>query len=115
MPIHHRPPIRPRVAFQGEVGAFSHEALVRRWRGRAEPVPMRDNRQVAQAVASGIVDRGLLPLENSIAGGVHDTFDALADVSRARVVGEMLLPVRLCLAAPPGATLGGLAMVESHP
>jgi prephenate dehydratase len=104
-----------RVAFQGEHGAFSEEAVVRLWGDAAEPVPMRGNRDVARAVVAGVVDRGVLPLENSVAGAVADSYDALADVEDVRVVGEIVIPIRLCVLGLPGATIAGLRRIESHP
>lgn len=70
---------------------------------------------MVRAVEEGAVEYGLLPIENSLAGIVVATYDALS-VSRATwVVGETILPVHHCLLALPGATLGGLERVASHP
>jgi prephenate dehydratase len=104
----------PRVAFQGELGAFSEEAIARYWRD-AEPVPLRHNRDVARAVASGSADRGMLPVENTLAGSVAPSYDALAETPHVFVTGELVLPIHHCLLAPRGATLDGLTTVESHP
>ena len=59
---------RLRVAFQGELGAFSEEAIQQLWGGDVDLVPCREFRDVADAIASGSVDRAVLPIENTIVG-----------------------------------------------
>jgi prephenate dehydratase len=103
-----------RVAFQGELGAFSEEAIGKLWPVGAEPVPHRQNRDVVRAVSTGIVDLGLLPVENTLAGSVAPSYDALAE-SDVHVVGETVLPIHHCLLALPGAALTELRSAESHP
>ena len=104
-----------RVAFQGELGAFSEEAIGCYWPGSVEAVPMRHNRDVVRAVATGAVQHGMLPVENTIAGSVAPSYDALAESTEVYAVGELVLPIHHCLLAPPGASLGELRTVESHP
>jgi prephenate dehydratase len=110
-----RPAAGLRVAFQGELGAYSEEALQAWWRGAAEPVPARECADVAAAVADGLVDAGLLAVENTLAGSVVPTYDALAATDGLCVVGEVVLAIRHCVLAPPGATLAGLRSLETHP
>ena len=105
----------PRVAFQGELGAFSEEAIAAFWRNEATPVPMRHNRDVARAVADETVDLGMLPVENTLAGSVAPSYDALAEIPEIFVIGETVLAIHHCLLAPRGATLDRLVTVESHP
>ncbi|GJG89282.1 prephenate dehydratase [Gemmatimonadetes bacterium T265] len=105
----------PRVAFQGEHGAYSEEAVVAWWDGAATPVPARECADVAAAVAGGAVDYGLLPVENTLAGSVVATYDALAAADGVAVVGEVVLPIHHCVLAPAGATLASVTTVESHP
>ena len=105
----------PRVAFQGEHGAYSDEAIVLHWGGAARAVPARECADVAAAVERGAVDYGLLPIENTLAGSVVATYDALAAAPHATVVGEVVLPIHHCVLALPGASLASLATVESHP
>lgn len=106
------PPLR--VAYQGEPGAFSEEAL-RAWFGDAvRPAPCRDFDTLVAAVAEGRAEYGVLPVENTLAGTVGPACDAFLDAELS-VVGEIVHPVRHCLLAPPGATLAGLTAVRSHP
>lgn len=105
---------RPRVGYQGEAGAFSEQAILAHWDGAAEAVSLPTFGAVADAVASGEVSHGLLPVENTIVGVVHEAVLALGS-RPLTVVGEVRLPIRQCLLALPGSTLDGLARVESHP
>lgn len=110
------PGLSARVAFQGELGAYSEEAVRQYWcHGNVEPVPARTCADVARMVERGEVDFGLLPIENSLAGSVVATYDALAHSRDVWVVGETTLPIHHCLLALPGAVLEDVRVVESHP
>lgn len=102
-----------RIAFQGEPGAYS-EAAASRWRSHAETVPCPAFEDVFAAVESGRATCGVLPIENSIGGTIHRNYDLLLQ-HELRIVGEVELPVVHNLVALPGATLGGLRVVYSHP
>lgn len=104
----------PRVAFQGELGAFSEEAVRRFFGDTAEPVPHREFADVARAVVERDVDYGLLPIENTLAGSVVPSYDVLA-AGTLEVVGEVVTPIHHCVLAPEGAALDGLQRVLSHP
>lgn len=103
-----------RVAFQGELGAFGEEAVATVWPNETEAVGVPTFADVVRAVTERRVDGGLLPVENTIAGRVHDSVDALSVSSGVRVVGEIVLPVTQCLLAPHGARIEALLTVESH-
>ncbi|MFN2563976.1 MAG: prephenate dehydratase [Gemmatimonadaceae bacterium] len=104
-----------RVAFQGELGAFSEQAVVQLWPDGAEPVPMRDFIDVARAVQRGGVDFGVLPIENTLAGSVIGTYDALFACDALHVVSETVVAIHHCVLALPGASLDSLRVVSSHP
>jgi prephenate dehydratase len=78
-----------------------------------EPMPLPTFSAVARAVAEGRAAAALLPLENSMAGTVGESVDALLR-TRLPVVGEVLLPVRHQLLGVPGATLDEVRCVASH-
>jgi prephenate dehydratase len=103
-----------RIAFQGELGAFSQEAI-RNIDPRATAVPCRDFIDVAQAVESGDADAGMLPIENTLAGSVVGSYDALKSCESLRVVAETVVEIHHCVMGVRGATVDGLATVESHP
>ncbi|MBB4636864.1 prephenate dehydratase [Longimicrobium terrae] len=103
-----------RVAFQGELGAFS-DGAVRVFFGRAaEPVACREFADVAASVLAGEVHFGLLPVENTLAGSVVAAYDVLATRPLV-IVGEVVTPIHHCMLGIPGASLDGITRVRSHP
>lgn len=104
-----------RIAFQGEPGAFSEEAIRASFGERSlDTLPQHDFAGIARAVLAGDATLGLLPVENSIAGGVAAAYDVLAGADVV-VVAEVIHPIRICLLGVPGATIDGLRRVLSHP
>ena len=102
-----------RVAFQGEPGAYSEEAVIQLC-GEVATMPFAHLAEVFDAVASGRADRGVVPVENSQAGSINETYDLL--LAHDLVIGaEYDLRVRHCLLALPGQTLTEIARVYSHP
>src|SRR5438552_19185416 len=105
--------INKRIAFQGELGAYSEEALLLLHPG-AVSQPHREFRDVARAVLEGRADLGILPIENSLVGSIATNFDLIAESALA-IVGEVVSAVHHCLLGVPGAKRGGLRRVLSHP
>lgn len=103
-----------RVAFQGEHGAYSEEALVLYFGRRAEAIPCPYVNRVFQLVESNGVSHGVLPLENTLAGSVPDTYDVLLQ-SSLQIQGEVILRISHCLIANPGVSLCDVKRVYSHP
>jgi prephenate dehydratase len=107
-----RSPLVLAVAFAGEPGSFAEDAvLVAYPAALATPVPLFED--VVRVVAEGDVAAGVLPIENVVGGGVREVYDLLLDNELA-VVGEVIVPVRLCLAALPGQRLESIERVHSH-
>lgn len=102
------------VAFQGEHGAFSEQAVFQHFGAEATSLPCHAFEGIFAAVESREADFGLLPVENSMAGSINRAFDLLLDHD-LRVWGEVLLRVRHNLMAPPGAVLADITSVRSHP
>lgn len=102
------------IAYQGESGAFSEEAILSSLGADVRPVPMPAFRDVSKAVAEGRCDFGMLPVENTLAGSVDAALDALID-DGLQPIGEVVLPIRHCLLGVPGSTVEGLTRVISHP
>ena len=103
-----------RVAFQGERGAFSEEAAVKLLGGEVRLVPLPTFEAAFGAIAKGAADYILAPIENSLAGPVHRSFDLLVE-SPLTIVGEVIIRIEHNLIGPPGGTLEEVAIVESHP
>src|SRR5437899_2150716 len=102
-----------RIAFQGEPGAYSEEALFL-LEPQAQSQPYREFRDVAQAVLEGRADLGLLPIENSLVGSIATNFDLIAESGLA-IVGEVVSSVHHCLLGLAGASHDSLRRVLSHP
>ena len=102
------------VAFQGEEGAYSHEAILQFFGPQVTVYPCRTFAEIFDAVEDGQADYGMLPVENSLAGSVHSAYDLLLERD-LRIWGEVILRVRHALLAPPGTTLADLQRVRSHP
>lgn len=101
------------VAFQGEPGAYSQEAIFQHFGPQVSTVPCPDFESIFKAVEEGRATLGLLPVENSQAGSINQAFDLLLDHD-LRVVGEVKLRVRHCLLAAPGTEPGDIKRVYSH-
>lgn len=106
---------RPVVAFQGELGSFSEQAVHQRWNGAAVPLPQRDCQRVVDAVDRGAADFGVLPMSNTIAGEVAESRAVIAANGRVREEWSVTLEVVQSLLAVPGAALSEVQTVASHP
>lgn len=106
---------RIKVAFQGEPGAYSEQALREAMPG-AESVPAPVLRDVFELLAGAEVELAVVPIENSQAGSINETYDLLLEHSDTlRVRAEHELRVRHCLLATPGSELGRIRRAYSHP
>lgn len=111
-----------KVAFQGEPGAFSEEAVIAYFGPDATAVAGPDRqavptwRAVFEAVRDGAVDAGVVAIESSLAGSIRETYDLLSEFYDVgiRIVGEVSVPVRLALVALPGQSLDWIERVYSH-
>jgi prephenate dehydratase len=111
-----KPPRLPRVAFQGEAGAFSELAIRMQWPDGADAHPCATFPDAIAAVTRGDADFAAIPVENAIIGPVQVAQSALAAAGSAVMVrAQLQVPVHLCLMALPGAHLEQLRAVYSHP
>lgn len=102
------------IAFQGERGAFS-DAAARKFLGdQIDTLPCRTFDDVFVAVISGAAFAAVVPIENSLAGSVHRTYELLGEAG-LEIAGEVLLRIRHNLIARPGARLDDIRRVLSHP
>lgn len=102
-----------RIAIQGELGSFSHEAALK-MEPQATIVSCALSAEVFNLVESGEVCAAVIPIENSLAGSVVEHFDLLfqCDVQIER---ESLLRIRHNLIGVPGSTVDDIRQVLSHP
>lgn len=111
------PTVPLRVAYQGVEGSYSHRAAQRRYAGREGGTLLTGFPTVfaaAEAVREGRADCALLPIENTTAGSINETYDALAD-GGLTINGEQLQAIEHALLGVPGATLEQVRTVLSHP
>ena len=113
------PPLRPaelrRFGYLGPRGTFTQMALDA-WSGALgrEQVPYTSVDAALAALRVGEVDAAMVPIENSVEGGVSATLDALATGEPLVVVGEVLVPITFVLCARPGMPLSGVRAVGTH-
>ncbi len=103
-----------KVAFQGERGAYSEAAAIAFFGAEISPVACRTFDAVFAAIVSGECKRGIVPIENSLAGSIHRNYDLLQRHTLS-IVGEHIFRVQHCLIAHPGATLSDIRKIISHP
>ena len=101
------------VSFQGELGAYSEQAVQDTFPGCVS-MPCETVEDAIKAVKHGIADRAVLPVENSLEGPVVGLHDLLPDCELV-ATGEIFLPIRHCLMALPGTKLEDVSEVISHP
>lgn len=105
------------VAYQGTDGAFSHQAALRHFEERYKEVHCFGYdtfRQAAEAVKDQEVDYAILPIENTTAGSINETYDILGD-SDLHIVGEEAIRVIHCLLALEEVPIDRIRRILSHP
>ncbi len=108
-------PTLPRtVAIQGELGSFSHAAARLALGASVDVRPQASFDALFAAVLCQQAELGLVPVENTLAGSIHENYDRLRQ-QPVHVVGEAQIHVEQCLIARPGASLASIRRVASHP
>jgi prephenate dehydratase len=103
-----------KVAFQGELGAFSQQAIRQLLGPRAEPVPYQRFDEVFVALRGEKVDAAVLPIENTLHGSVHENYDLLLRYD-FEITAETSVRIVHNLIAPPGVPFERVRKVYSHP
>lgn len=104
-----------RYAYLGPAGTFSEEALLSLGIDDLEAVPCANITEVFESVERGLVDGGVVPIENSIEGSVPATLDALAFDSSLEIQDELIVDIHHALIAAPGLSLADITAVVAHP
>ncbi|NOG63136.1 MAG: prephenate dehydratase [Chloroflexi bacterium] len=102
------------VAFQGEHGAYSEEAVRQHFGREVETLPCPNFQCLFEAVLTGEATYGMLPVENALAGTVAQSYELLFEHDM-RVQAEVILRVQHMLLAPAGTKLSDIKRVKSHP
>ncbi len=100
------------IVYAGEPGAFAEDAVLAAF-GDVDRQPLGAFREVFEAVTRGAAAAGVVPIENVINGTVRENYDLLLE-HELQIVGEVVVPVRLCLAALPGQRIEAIERVYSH-
>jgi len=103
-----------KVAYQGEVGAYSEMAVYKFFGNKVEPAPCKDFRDVFEAVKNNSVQAGVVPIENSIEGSVNQNYDLFLTYD-LKVCGEVAIKLAHVLIANPQTKLEDIKTVYSHP
>jgi prephenate dehydratase len=103
-----------KVAFQGAKGAYSELAATQYFAKRVEALPVPEFADVFRAVAKGKCEFGVVPVENSLTGSIHQNFDLLLK-HKLWICGEIKLRISHSLLVPQGTTLAKIKRVYSHP
>jgi chorismate mutase/prephenate dehydratase len=115
--VRNRPDAPLRISYQGVEGSYSHLTAQRRYGGRTGGALLTGHdsfRAAADTVIHGAADLALLPIENTTAGSINETYDLLAD-GKLHITGEVVSSIEHCLLALPGVKLDELRIVMSHP
>jgi chorismate mutase/prephenate dehydratase len=103
-----------KVAFQGEIGAYSESAVYSFFGPSVEVKPCKNLSNVFESVKKEETLYGVVPIENSIEGSVNQTYDLFLEYD-LKVCGEIVLKIAHCLIAHPGIQLNSIKTVYSHP
>lgn len=103
-----------KIAFQGEYGAFSEQAAIAYFGKNCTPIPKENFKDVFEDVVHKRSDFGIIPIENSVFGSVHQNFDLLQEFP-LHITGELKLRIKMNLMALPGTSIKDLHHVYSHP
>lgn len=103
-----------KAAFLGEIGSYSHKACTQYFGPQVAPIPMMSFKEIFEAVNSGKSNFGVIPLENSLAGSVHENYDLLLEYE-FKIIGEITLRIKHNLIGHPGTDIEEIKRVHSHP
>jgi len=103
------------AAFAGESGAYAEQALMRAFGEDAQRVQTGGFKEVFNAVLDGSACAGVIPVENSLTGSIHENYDLFLRYPDIAMVGELKLRIVHCLIADERTTIDSIRIVRSHP
>ncbi len=104
-----------KIAFQGERGAYSEQAIAMVFDEQADTLPCRTFADAFEAVQKGDARYGVLPVENTLGGTINETLDLLNSYPDLTVVGEKQIRILHNLIGLPGSSISAIKKVYSHP
>ena len=104
-----------KIAFQGLRGAYSERAISRYFGEGTSTCPQPSFRDVFEAVLTGSVRYGLVPIENSLAGTIYENLDLLQQYPDITIVGDQKVRIVHSLIALPGSSIEKIKKIYSHP
>ena len=102
------------AAFIGEYGAYSHKASLGYFGDEIEPVPVKTFKDIFNAVQSGTTQYGVIPLENSLSGSIHENYDLLQEYD-LKIIGEITIRVQHALIANAGTKKNDIKKILAPP
>ncbi|MDP6180840.1 MAG: 3-deoxy-7-phosphoheptulonate synthase, partial [Desulfatiglandales bacterium] len=102
------------AAFLGGIGTFSHKACTQYFGKKVAAMPMSSFMEIFEAVKEGSVDFGVVPLENSLTGSIHENYDLLLDYD-LKIVGEITLRIIYHLIGQPGMKIQNITRLFGSP
>jgi 3-deoxy-7-phosphoheptulonate synthase len=103
------------AAFAGESGAYAEQALMRAFGEDAQRVQTNGFKEVFNAVLDGTACAGVIPVENSLTGSIHENYDLFLRYPDIAMVGELKLRIVHCLIADERTTVDSIRIIRSHP
>ncbi|MDR2181819.1 MAG: phospho-2-dehydro-3-deoxyheptonate aldolase, partial [Treponema sp.] len=103
------------AAYNGESGAFAEQALMRVFGEEAPEMRLQSFKAIFDAVLDGSACAGIVPVENSLTGSIHENYDLFLRYPDIAIVGEVKLRIVHCLIGDERASLDSIAIVRSHP
>src|SRR3990170_7475473 len=101
--------------FLGPEGTFTEAALLQvPGAGAATRIPASNVNSALDKVREGSADAAMVPIENSVEGGVTATLDAIATGQELRIIREALVPISFVLVARPGVDIARIRRVSTH-
>ena len=102
-----------KVCYQGVPGAYSYEAMINYFGPDVNNVNVDSFRQAMEYVSNGMADYAVIPVDNSSAGMVSDTYDLLQEYNNY-IVAETFVRINHCLLVKPGTDISQIRKVYSH-
>ncbi len=103
------------VAYQGERGAYGEKAIRHWFAGEVKALPVPEFPSVFEAVLEGKAGFGMVPIENSLTGSIHQNYDLLLQYPDIRIIGEQKIRIEHNLIGLPNTKMEDIRRVYSHP